>query len=821
MAPELETLELRKSLPTRTGLTLLMFFCAVIAKGAPESVRLHGSVIDENGKPVAEVEVKIQQPSGQIKLAHTDIAGAFEFSFESAGPYSLSLNKAGFFRMEGQKITLREGDNPVALSINNETEIHEQIEVYSTPETILPLETAHRDSLIAREIRDIPVAATNDFRNSLTILPEVVSDRADRLHIAGGRTAETQYLLDGFEIGDPVTGNLSVRVNVDNVRMAEVESGRFSPQYGNAGAGVLSIDTITGDDRWRIGATDFLPGFSADRGIHFSSWYPRLTISGPLRKDRAWFSEALSIQRTVSLVRELPRHENSVTQWAGDSMFRTQIRLSPKNMLQGNFLYNQRNVSNLGLGPFSPISTTRGLQAYRSFISVKDQVWSGRNYYEIGLAADIGHDESLPQGFEPFLITPSGSAGNYFESMKRQTRRWQGFGNITLPARGRRGNHDIQFGFNAATKGWTQSSQRNAIEVQRADRTLVQRTLFSGQSQFHLSDTFLGGYGMDTWRIAKTLVLQLALRADWDRIISPAPPSPRIAVNFLPFHSETSKFTAAWGIYLQPMAFSSFGPANDQQRSDTYYNRTGDAPISTTISRFALPVEPLKQARFYSLSFGWEQTIGKKSKARINFAQRNERFGLAYDRANADPNINRFVLQNNRQDNYRSIQFSLQHSFNDRADLSCSYTRSRARTNQLLDYSLESTVFSPQQSGPLEWDAPNRFISSGWTTGPAWGLFLSYFFEYRTGFPFSQINERQQLVGLANRLRFPKYVSLNLGIEKHVRLLSRTWAVRLTILNLTNNSNPNSVINNIDSPDFMKFGGSQKNTLNVRIRLVG
>lgn len=800
---------------------LLMVFCALSASGAPATVLLHGSVIDENGKPVAGVEVKIQRPSGQSNLTHTDIAGAFEFSFETAGPYSLSLNKTGFFRMEGQPITLNEGDNPFTLSINNETEIHEQIEVYSTPETIQPLSTINRDSLITREIRDIPVASTHDLQSSLEVLPEVVPDRAGQLHIAGGRTSETQYLLDGFEIGDPVTGNLSVRVNVDNVRVAEVDSGRFSPQYGNAGAGVLSVDTITGDDHWRAGATNFLPGFSADRGIHFSSWYPRLTFSGPLRKERAWFSEALSIQRTVSLVRDLPRHENSVTQWAGDSMLRVQIKLSPQNMLQGNFLYNQRKASHIGLGPFSPMSTTRALQAYRSFISVKDQVWSGRTYYEFGLAADIGHDETLPYGFAPYLITPNGSAGNYFEALRRQTRRWQGFGNMTLPARGRRGNHDLQFGFNAATKGWTQSSLRNNIEVHRFDSTLVQRTEFSGQSKFHLSDTFLGGYALDTWRVAKPLVLQLGLRADWDRILQPTAPSPRISANFLPFHNDRSKITAAWGVYLQPMAFSSMGPAYDQQRADTFYDRSGNFPVSVKTSRFLLPNESIKQARFYIFSAGWEQVIGEKSQAGFNFTRRNERLGLAYDKATADPNLNLFVLQNHRRDSYQSFQFSFRHSFSDKSALSCNFTRSSAQTNQLLDYSLESPVFSPQQSGPMDWDAPNRFISYGWAPGRVWGLFLSYFFEYRSGFPFSQINERQQLVGRANLLRFPGYASLNLGVEKHVRLFTRIWAIRLSVLNATNHFNPNSVINNIDSPDFMRYGGSQKHTLNIRIRLVG
>jgi hypothetical protein len=391
-------------------LMLLTMFSALPAS-VPESVTLRGSVVDEDGKPVAGLEVQIRRSEEPARIAQTDTAGRFEFALRVPGEYRVSLNKTGFFRLSNQTILLGEGANEASFTVHHEREIHEQVEVYSSSESIKPLETFHSDALIAREIRDIPVQSTHDLRSSLQVLPEVVHDNAGQLHISGGRTGETQYILDGFDIGDPVTGNLSVRVNVDSVRNSEVESGRYGAQYGHAGAGVLSLDTTAGDDRWRAGATNFVPGVSAERGIHLTSWYPRFTLSGPMHKGRAWFSEALSVQRSVSLVRELPRNADSVSEWAGDNMLRTEIKLASKNILQANFLYNQRNISNLGLGPFSPVQTTRRLRAYRSFLSLKEQVWSGRTFYEIGVAGDMNHSESLPRGPNPYVITPNGASG--------------------------------------------------------------------------------------------------------------------------------------------------------------------------------------------------------------------------------------------------------------------------------------------------------------------------------------------------------------------------------------------------------------------------
>jgi len=83
------------------------------------------------------------------------------------------------------------------------------------------------------------------------------------------------------------------------------------------------------------------------------------------------------------------------------------------------------------------------------------------------------------------------------------------------------------------------------------------------------------------------------------------------------------------------------------------------------------------------------------------------------------------------------------------------------------------------------------------------------------------VNEQQQVVGYANQERFPAYISLNLGIEKQLRLFTRTWALRLSILNVTGHDNPDGVINNVDSPDFGKFAGGQSRSFTARVRLVG
>src|SRR6266567_8581747 len=112
----------------------------------------------------------------------------------------------------------------------------------------------------------LPQPMTNSFpttrclQQSLTAMPQVVQDNFGGLHIAGARAGETQYLLDGFEIGDPVNNTLSARFNVDATRAVEVQTGRIGASYAHSGANVLSLETPDGDDKWRFGTTNPVPG---------------------------------------------------------------------------------------------------------------------------------------------------------------------------------------------------------------------------------------------------------------------------------------------------------------------------------------------------------------------------------------------------------------------------------------------------------------------------------------------------------------------------------------------------------------------------------
>jgi hypothetical protein len=660
------------------------------------------------------------------------------------------------------------------------------------------------------------------LQQSLIALPEVVQDNLGGLHIAGARSGETQYLLDGFEIGDPVNNTLSARFNVDATRAAEVQTGRIGAVYAHSGASVLNLETPDGDDKWRFGTTNPVPGINIQRGPRLGNWYPRFTFSGPIERGRFWFSDAIGLQHTFSLVRELPAGADISTQWAGDNLFRLQYNITPKHILHASFLYNRTQDQSLGLDALDPESTTVDLHQQRTFVSLKDQIWLYDTLIELGAAADGGVLDFFPQGTAPYVLLVNGTRGNFFERLHERGRRVQAFGNVTAASRHWHGPHQVSAGANIAAQEFRQTTTRGEIQALRADVTLVRQSTFAGPASPQISNTQAGAFAQDTWSPFKRLVLQAGVRTDWDRFTQSAMLEPRLSGNVLPFGDDRAKLSIGWGIYNAPLNLAVIEEALDQQQMDTFYDSTGKvAVLGPVVSQFALPARGLRQPRFTTTSAGWQQKLGRKTLVGLELLARNGYHGFAYvDQAPAQAGGS-FLLEDRRKDRYRSATFSVRHAVSETTEVYGAYTRSRAHSNEVLNPGLGAIFFAAQQSAPLAWDAPNRLLTWGWTPTHIWKVQFSYFFEYRTGYPFSVVNLQQQLVGAANSSRFPVYANLNVALEKKFAFRGYLWAARIEMVNAFDRQNPNVVVNNIDAPNFGTFEGGQQRAFTARVRFAG
>lgn len=802
---------------------------------AAELANFTGFVLDENGVPVAAAQIKIEDSAAHLYRTASDGVGRFTLRNLPAGDYKLEVRKEGFFVISGRALTLQSGPNELTLTINHAEEVHEQVQVTARANQIDPQDTSQRDTLTTRDIRDIPVPSPHVLAESLVALPEITQDNQGNLHIAGARSGETQYLLDGFEIGDPVNGQLTSRFNIDATRTAEVQSSGFGAGYAHAGANILSLDTPDGDDRWRFGTTNPAPGINIQEGVHLGNWYPRFNFSGPIKRGRFWFSNSISIQHTFAVVKGQPSGANTWEEWAGDNLLRLQYNITPKHILHAGFLYNIARGTNLGLDALDPVSTTVTGDGRRYFASLKDQIWLADTLFDFGVAADESILDYIPQGAQTYILLVNGSSGNYFQRLSQRGRRLQAVAGMPAATRHWHGTHQLAAGANAASLNYFLSADRGEIQALNAfaiDETtcssalqpgcLVRQTIFSGPATPYVSNTQLGAYVQDTWSISKYFVVQAGLRTDWDRFTQGAMAEPRIHANILPFRDDTSKISLGWGIYNVPLNLSQIAQAFDQQQLDTFYNSAGTVVSpGTVVSQFVVPATGLQQPRFTMYSAGLQQKLLHNTLFGLQLLARNGSHGFAYvDQQPTQPG-GIFLLEDTRKDRYRSATVSARHVFSEDMEVYGAYTRSVAHSNEVLNPALGSIFYVAQQPGPVLWDAPNRLVTWGWAPTHIWGIQLSYFFEYRTGYPFSVINLEQQLVGPPNSSRFPAYASLNIGLEKKFAFRGYLWGVRVEAVNILNRQNPNTVVNNIDAPNFGTFAGGQGLAFTLRVRFIG
>jgi len=814
-------------------LSALLSLCAA---GQPADVAsLAGVVLDENGVPVAAAQLRLESSGGSIYRIETDGAGRFTLHNVSAGNYKVEVRKEGFFVLTNGAVKLQAGANELVLTINHSQEVHEQVQVTAGANQIDPQDTAQRNTLSARDILNVPVPSSHVLTQSLVALPEVTQDNSGNLHLAGARSGETQYVLDGFEISDPTNNTLTARFNVDATRAAEVQTGRIGAEYAHSGANVLTLATPEGDDRWRFGMTDPVPGVNVQDGWHLGNWYPRFTFSGPLLRGKFWFSDSISVQHTFAVVKGLPAGQPDTSEeWAGDNLLRLQYNFSPKHILHATLLYNRAHDSNLGLDALDPQSTTTTAEQLRYFGALKDQVWLHDTLLDFGIAADKSVLNYTPQGTLPYVIQLQGTSGNFFETLRQRGRRFQAVAGVTAASRHWHGTHQVVAGTNVASVDYLLTAQRGVIDALNLNDTLgilcnsaaqsgclVRQTTFSGGANPYVSNTQAGAYVQDTWSFSKYLVLQAGIRTDWDRFTQSAIAEPRISANVLPLGDDRSKVSLGWGIYDVPLNLSVIGQAFDQRQTDTFYNPVGAIVQGPIVSQFALPAGGLQQPRFTNASAGWQQKVTHNTLLGLDLLARNGYHGFAYvDQQPAQPG-GIFLLQDSRKDRYRAATISARHIFSENTEFYGAYTRSVTHSNEVLSPALGSIFYSPQLPGPLAWDAPNRFISWGWVPTHIWKIQLSYFLEYRTGYPYTAVNLQQQLVGLPNSMRFPAFTNVNLGLERKFAFHGYIWAARVEGVNVLNRPNPNTVVNNVNAPDFGAFTGGQGRATTLRIRFVG
>ncbi|HVX66255.1 MAG TPA: TonB-dependent receptor plug domain-containing protein, partial [Bryobacteraceae bacterium] len=721
--------------------------------------------------------------------------------------------------------------------LNPAREVFEKVDVSYSPPQVDFDRTTPEQSLKGTQVLEIPYPSTNTLRNALRAMPGVTQDSRGGLHVNGGTEEQVLYTLDGFQINDPLTGRFESRLSVESVRAVEVTP--LNPaEFGKGAAGTLAIKTSAGDDKMRYSGTNFLPGVENRKGLVLGGWTPRFNVSGPIWKGRAWFSEGFDIQYDQRIVDELPKGQDRGSSWRLGNLLRSQVNIAPSNTLFTSFLWNRWKSGRNGLGVLSPLETTVDQRSRQYFVSVKDQwAFTRSALLEVGYALNRTFGREIPQGEGILFYTPEGERGNAFLDATRKAGRDQFLSNVFLPSFTFLGGHQLKAGVDIDTENYLQDATRTGYVYMSEDQMPLRSVRFGGSGLARRSNTEAASYIQDSWKPRPSILIEAGLRQDWERLLGNAILSPRLGVSWAPPGLESTKISAGYGVIAEQTSLRLLSRPLDQYALTTYFRPDGTIERGPAVSLYTLGPGPLKTPRYKSYSLGIEQRFSSGLYGRLEYIGRRGHDGLTYVNTvrNAvtvppfeTPDASRartidalYELSNSRRDVYDGIALTLRQTFLKQYEWLASYTRSRALSNAVLDVSVDDPVLFSSNVGRMPWDAPNRLVSWGYLPTPFENWAIAYLTEVRDGYPFSIQDSRGTVEGDPNRFRYPFFFELNLHLERRFVFHRNRWAFRFGFNNITNHENPNTVNNDVSSPNFMAMYGGQRRALNFRLRWLG
>jgi hypothetical protein len=820
------------------------------------------AVTDENGVAVSSARVFLrtaQTPQGAQSaqpalLCQTDFTGRCHFPSLAPGAYKLRVEKEGFYALI-QQVEMTPSST-IDVTLSHQREVREVVDVRESPPAIDPAQISAQETLSGLDVINIVYPTTNDYLNALNFIPGVVQDQSGQPHVAGAETYQTETLLDGFNVTQPANGLLLVRVSTDAFRSIQVEPSREPAEDGKASGGLLSLNTGIGDDHFRFNATDFIPSVQDKHGWRFDQFLPLITFSGPIEKHKIWFYNALDGEYDNTIYTELPVGQDNDHTLRVGNLSKIQTNLTSRNILTTSFLVNYLHDQYAYLSPLSPQLTNPKDVESAYIASIKDQhYFAGGELLETGFAFDQYNVTLTPYGTEPYEPTPTTIFGNFYLSDQTKAERWQAIANLFLPPRHWHGRHDFKIGADLDRIDYSAQFSRQPISFltsavtslqpadicatasQNTDFPCTRYSTFAGGTLHDQYNAEASAYAEDRWSPTNRLLIEPGVRLDWDEIVRHAEISPRLAGTYVLDNSSNTKISAGIGLVYDATPIFLIARPYAGTREDTFYaipNSTcappncvvTTGPIATT---FNVNESILQFPRFLNWSLGLEKKLPRAIYLKAEFLERRGTRGFVYNTPNSTGSG--FFLQNTRDDRYDALQLTLRHNFHENYTIMGSYTRSRAHSNEALDFNVDSPVLGAQQPGPYPWDTPNRFLTWGYI--PFFNLpllrqtELAYSAEARTGFPFSLLNDQDQLISPEGAYRFPYYFSLNLQLEKRFHLFGNYWALRGGFDNITgrcdalvvDNIIVNSAIASLNHPS-PTFTGCIGRAFTSRIRLL-
>jgi hypothetical protein len=810
------------------GFALAALFAFGVAgwAGPPQaSLKIEVAVVDQSKLAVPAVRVQLKSGAAALVALDTDENGRAVFLELRPAKYHLSLAPQGFEPIERDLDLLPGVSLALELTLvpaleRTQVEVKGEgtaVEQGSSPATAV-------SGQLAKEMPNRPATVAD----ALPLIPGVVREPGGGLRISDSPENRSALIVNSADVTDPATGQFGLTVPMDSVQTLNVYQTAFLAEYGRFTAGLVSVETKRGGDKWKWELNDPFPEFRIRswqlRGLKTAT--PRLNFEGPILPGKLYLAEGFEYEIRKTAVYTLPFPRNQKLQEGLNSFTQLDWVATSQQLLTATFHLVPQRLGHVNMNYLNPEETTPDASTHNYTGTVAHRMTLGQSLLESTFSVTSFDVAVWGRGDANLEIAPGGNSGNYFAQKQRNAIRQSGLSVFSFAPLNRLGIHHFKIGLYVASSEEDGQIDEHPVDIVNAAGQLTRRISFPRVGQFEISDIELNFFAQDHWIISPRLSLDLGTRVESQEVSGAFRVAPRAGLAWNPIPGQGTTVRGGFGFFYDrvPLNVYVFNKYPDQSitYSDAagnvsggpflYLNTLGQAKVRHPFI-FQEPIDGNFSPRSINWTMQIEQPVGHYLKLRTGFMQSLSDGLVILEPVAPDPqtNLGAHLLSGTGGARYRQFEMSARFRLGETRQLMFSYIRSKGR-GDLNDFgsflgTFPLPIVRPNQFGNSPADLPNRFLTWGLMQLP-WKFRISPVIEYRSGFPYVVTNADQDYVGVPNTRRFPQFLSVDSRISKDFQVHPK-YAVRLSVsaFNLSNHFNPEAVHPNVADPAFGYFFG--------------
>jgi hypothetical protein len=425
-----------------------------------------------------------------------------------------------------------------------------------------------------------------------------------------------------------------------------------------------------------------------------------------------------------------------------------------------------------------------------------------------------------PQGDETMVLQPETTLGNFFNRQHRATATYQIVEAISGTRNALGGLHLFKAGVDVLRSEYGGTSDSGPVLIEREDGTVVRRLDFGLPSTQSIGSTDLALFVQDRYQPNTRWYVEFGGRLDRDGVVDRVNLTPRVGTALLLNESGSAVLRGGFGLFYErtPSAAGTFDAF--ESATDTRYAVDGVTRLGPSVQFAHMTARDLETPRSRTWDFGYDYRVNSKWSVHAGLINREGSHELILEPL-ITPAGGQLRLSSTGRSSYREAEVGVHFTHGPAFDLNVSYARSAARgdLNALTNYfdTVLWPVVGANAYAPLAGDVPNRLFARGRAMpNPRW--LLLGIADWRSGMPYSAVDEALDFVGPRNQLRFPAYARLELGVEHRFKILRLQPWIGVRAYNALNAFLPTDVQTNTGSPLFGSFYNSEYRQFRLQVR---